>query len=645
MSGLNGVLNNALTGLQAYRAALNTVSENVSNATTPGYARRAPELAALFQGPQQLSGTGVSITDITRISSSFANTRLRAAMSGKGMADAVVSALTTLQGNFPSSGGISQALNQFFSDAKTLSTKPADPPTRQTLIADGQQLAGAFQDVAGNIRDSLNGLSQSALQLTDQVNQVLGQLAELNQQLRNSGGKNINTLLDNQQQALQGLAKLINARVIRHANGTVRLSVRGQVLIDSSGATTLKLAQAADGSLELQMPNGHVLDPSSTSGQLGGTMLAWTQSNTQLQALNRMATVTSWLVNAQQAQGLNATGTQGAALFSLPTPSVVAQPTNAGTETLSASLTDATQLPPDGGPFTVSYNGTQWQASDQVSGKVTSLGAGPTLAFSGIQVTVSGGAPVVGDSFTVNPVYDAAAGMQMTTSDPNAIAAAAPYVSTAGVVSASGAVTDSNAGTGAVSSGTLSSAPSAGALTVPASYFGQSLQVTFTSPTTYQVQTTAGTVIATGTYSGTSGGAVDFAYPVGAAGGKYWQMNISGQPATGDTFTFSPGGVLSGANADALGQLASASSLVDGSLNDAWSYVTDSVGMATQSAQTSQSNAQATLQSAQSAQQAISGVSLDQQAGEMQLYTQAYQASAKAIATVNTLFQSLLNVA
>lgn len=644
MSGLNGVLNNALSGLEAYRTALNTVSENVSNANTAGYARRTTDLSALFQGPQQLSGTGVEVTGITRMTSSFANTRLRAAMAGQGMADTLVSALTTLQSNFPSQGGISQVLSQFFSDAKNLATQPQDLPTRQALISDGQALAASFQQVAGNITDSLHGLGTSAGQLATQANQLLGQLAQLNDQLRSGGGKNVNTLLDNQQQVLQNLSQLINVRVIRHANGTVRLSVRGQVLLDSAGATTLTIAQAADGSYQIQLPNGHSLDPAAASGQLGGTLLAWSQSHAQLQALNRMATITAWLVNSQQALGLNSYGSQGGALFTLPTPTITAMPGNSGTETLSAQLTNPTQLPADGGPYLVAYNGTQWQATDQASGKVTNLGSGSTLAFNGIQVNVTGGAPVAGDQFIVDPVYEAAAGMQMATTDPSAIAAAAPYVSTAGTISSTGTVTDTNAGTAAISAGSVVSTPSAGAFTVPSTYFGQALQVTFTSSSAYQVQTTSGTVIASGSYSSASGGAIDLAYPAGAAGGKYWEMTVSGQPAAGDTFTLSPGGALSGANADALGQLDSAPAVSGETLNDAWSAVTDSVGMAVQSAQASQSNAQATLQTAQAAQSSISGVSLDQQAGEMQLYTQAYQAAAKVIATTNTLFQSLLSV-
>lgn len=653
MAGLNGVLNTDLSGLEAYRAALNAVSENVSNATTPGYGRRTAELATQYQGAQQVSGTGVSVTGIKRIASQFADTRLRAATASQGRSDALVNALTTLQANFPAQGGIAQALSQFFSDAKSLATQPADQPARQTLISDGGQLAASFQQVAGNINDSLNNLSQSATELTQQANQLLQQLAQINQSLRSRGGENINSLLDNQQAALQKLAQLLGANVIRHSNGTIRLSVRGQVLLDAGGARTLTLKQTPGQPPQVQLPNGHTLSPDAASGKLGGTLTAWAQSQAQLQNVNRMATVTAWLINGQQALGLNSSSQQGAALLTMPTPSVVAQPGNTGTETLSAQITDATQLPQNGGPYLLSYNGAQWQATNQASGKQFSVGSGPTLSFKGLQVTVSGAAPSAGDSFVVNPVRGAAAGLAMTTTDPGSIAAAAPYVATAGTIAANGTVTDSNAGSLQVAAGKVTGSPAATALQVPAQVpagtgstysFGDPLQLVFTSPTAYQVQTPAGTVIASGSYSASNGGAVAVAYPSGAAGGQYWQMSVNGQPAAGDTFTLTPGGSQSGENADALGQLNAATVVQGGSLNDAWSYVTGGVGTAVKSAQTSQSNAQASVQSAKSARNSVSGVSLDNQAAQLQLYTQAYQASAKAIATVNQLFQSLLSV-
>lgn len=641
MSGLTSVLDVSLSGIEAYQAALNTVSENISNVSTPGYAQRSPLLVTSFEGGGQAAGTGVEVSGIERISSQFADTRLRAANSAKGYNDTLAAALNTLQGNFPAQGGVMGALDQFLSDAKALSTQPDNAPARQTLFADGQQLAGSFQQTASNILDAQKGLVSSGTQLAGQVNQILGQLDTLNGQLRSSAGGSTNSLLDNQSQLLQQLSGVLGYNVIRYGNGTVRLSVNGQVLLDQAGARTVTLSTGPNQPPQLLVSGGQPLNANVVGGQLGGTIAALDQSEALLQNLNRMAAVTAGAINTQQSLGLTPTGAQGQALLTQPAPTVSASPLNTGTETVTASLQDASQLPADGGPYTLRYTGAQWQAVDQASGEVQNLGSGPTLTFSGLQVTVAG-APAAGDQFTLDPVAGAAEGMAITSTDPNAIAAAAPYVATTGTVDAQGNVTDTNAGTATVGAGQVST-DTTGATLLPAGAFGQTLELVFTSATAYQVQTPSGTVLATSAYSASTGGTLAIPYPAGtAAAGSYWELPISGAPAPGDTLTLEAGGSQSGENADALGHLGTAAA-VSGGLEGAWAQVTGAVGSAASLALSAQANATTNASNAKAAQQSISGVSLDDQAGKLQFYAEAYQAAAKAVSMAGQLFQSLLN--
>lgn len=642
MSGLSNVLDVSVTGLDAYHTALNTVSENISNANTPGYAQRSTQLATNFEGPGQSAGTGVLVQGVSRATSRLANTQLRAANADQGYATALSSALNALQVNFPSQGGISAALGQFLTDAQNLAVRPADAASRQVLLADGQQLAGSFQQTAGNMQSSIQGLTQSGTDLAKQVNQILGQLATVNTQLRSSPSNSVNGLLDNQSQLLQSLSGLLGFNAVRYANGTVRLAVDGQVLLDPAGAHSVTFSMSPGATPQLLVAGGHALRAASVSGQLGGTFGAIVQSQAQLQNVDWMAAQTADAVNTQQALGLNATGSQGQPLFTTTAPSVVAAAANTGGETLQAVLQNPAALPDGGGPYTLDYNGSHWQATNLATGETDDLGNSSVLSFDGLQVTVSGGAPQAGDAFTLNPVAGSANAMRFTATSADAIAAAAPYVATAGSVSASGAVTDTNAGNASLGAGTVTANPGS-ATVVPGSTFGEPLQVTFTSPTAYTITSTSGTVVASGSYSAASGGNIAMAYPAGsAAAGSYWTIPISGAPASGDTFTLETGGSQSGANADALGQLGNASQLPDGGLTSAWAKVTGDMGTAAASANNALSNANTNASAASAAQQAVSGVSLDEQAADMQLYSQAYQAAAKAISTVDQLFQSLM---
>ncbi|HEX7326798.1 MAG TPA: hypothetical protein VF292_15830 [Rhodanobacteraceae bacterium] len=641
MSGLNGVLEVSLSGVEAYNTALNTVSENISNATTPGYAQRAPLLVTRFDsGVADGAGTGVAVSGVERMTNAFADTRLRAALAEQGASQTLASAMNTLQGNFPSSGGIAGALGQFLSDASALATQPDNGPARQTLFADAQQLAGSFQQTANNISDGAKGSLTSAQALVQQVNQILGELGKINDQLR-SGTTSNNGLLDNQSQLLQQLSGVLGFNLIRHGNGTVRLSVNGQVLLDQAGPHTVSLSTPPGQPPQLAVSGGQAIPASALSGQVGGTLAAVEQSQTLLQGLNRMAAVTAAAVNTQQALGLTPGGTQGQPLFAEPAPTVFANPVNTGSATLTATLQDADQLPTNGGPFTLRYTGSQWQAVNQANGKLQSLGDGTTLTFSGMTVTVSGTA-AAGDTFTVNPIDGAASGMTVAASDPGAIASAVPYVATAGSVGPTGIVTDTNTGSASVGAG-ATAASSTGSIVVPAADFGQPLQLTFPSATTYQITNASGAVVSSGAYSAASGATIAVAYPAGSdAAGQFWTMPVSGAPAAGDTFTLQTGGPQSGGNADALGQLGTEAA-VAGGLDGAWAQVTGAVGTMASIANSAQTNAATSVSNAQTAQQSISGVSLNAQAGQLQLYAQAYQASAQAIAAVGTLFQSLLS--
>ena len=76
---MTGILNTAISGLQAYQAALNTTSHNIANVGTEGYSRQKVELNARL--PQSFGnysiGQGVEMTDVYRVFDTFTNTNIR----------------------------------------------------------------------------------------------------------------------------------------------------------------------------------------------------------------------------------------------------------------------------------------------------------------------------------------------------------------------------------------------------------------------------------------------------------------------------------------------------------------------------------------------------------------------------------------
>ncbi|GAB0116678.1 FlgK family flagellar hook-associated protein [Acidisoma sp. 7E03] len=647
MSGLIGAIDIAQTGVQAFEQGIATVSQNVANQTTVGYAVQSVATTTLVNHTPGSPGNGVQ-SAISRAADAFAAGVLRNATSAAQAASVSSTALTNISNAVTNNGNVQSRINQFFLDMSTLAGSPTSAAQRQTVLSDAQTVSGAFQSATASIQTVQSGAVTALQGNVSQVNGLLAQLASINKGLVTS--PNNPGLLDQQEAALGSLSNLLPVNVVSlGGSGQVMVAAGGTVLLNQAGAQSLTL-NAGTPSTAPSITVGTGKSPltvEAEDGQIGANLAAWQSGAAAQQSLNGLAVVFASEVNTAQAQGLTPSGAQGAALFSIPAPSVTAAVSNGGTAAVTAQISDPASLPADGGPFTLTYSSSGgWTALDQASQQSYTLGTGSSLSFAGMTLSVSG-APANGDSFQLDPAPAAASAISVATADVNAIAAADPYVGTPGQLQANGTVVNSNGGTLSTGSSSVTASPASGATTIPASYFGQSLQLVFTSATNFNVTTTAdpSTVITSGSLSGTNPTTtLAIAYPsTSAAAGTYWQLPVSGSPVAGDVLTLTTGGSGSGSNATRMQSLWTAGQgTSQGSMQQAFVNLTSDLG--TQANQATQIKAATTAQvtTATTNLQAVAGVDLNQQAVLLTQYQQAFQASAQVIASVRTMFQSLL---
>ncbi len=640
MSGLTGAINTALTGLKLFEAGISTVSNNLANANTPGYAAETVDAKTAAAGPGQ-PGLGVQAPQILRTPSGLAAAQLRTANAAGQAAAGLATTLTGLSNALTNNGDVQSALNQFFQDISTLAANPASTAQRQTILGDAQTVVSSFQNAAGGLGSVTTGATQTLSQSVASANQLLTQLGQINKNL--IATPNDPSLLDQQQAALNTLSGLIGVNALPQPNGSIVLAAGGTVLLDQSGPQLIAITNSTPPTLTAGT-NATPLAAGETDGVIGGSLAAIAAGNAALQSLNNFAAGFATAVNATQAAGLTPTGAQGGPLFSVPAPSVSPAAANTGTAIATAQIASTSALPTDGGPFLFTYNGaTSWTAIDQSSGQ-SFTGNGTPPNFFGISLSLSGG-PNAGDAFSVNPAPNAAAGIAAAATSPADIAAADPYAATPGTLQANGSILDSNAGSIIAGADTVSATPPSNAAIVPASVYGQSLQLTFTSPTSYSIASTTApsTPLVTGSFSATSGGTVAVAYPSGPAAGQYWQLPISGTPATGDVLTLTPGGPDSGSNATRLAALFTAPATISGgTLQNTIIGLGTGLGANAQAAQQTATATAAQVTTATTNLQNTTGVSTDQQAVTLTQYEQAYQAAAQAISAASKMFQSLL---
>ena len=667
MSGVSGLINTSLTGLQAAQQALQVTGNNIANVNTPGYSQEnviQSTTSPSFLGGQ-FYGNGTQISEVQRLYSSFLQGQVWSASAGSSGASTLSQGLQQVLGVL-NNGNVSTQIQQFFSGAAQVAANPSDIPSRQALLGDAQTLSSTFQSLGQQLDSIGQGINQQMQQSVSSINQLSSQIAKLNQQIANSAGLGNgqpNNLLDQRDQLLTQLNSQVGVQVVRQNNSQINVFLsNGQVLVAGNQAFSLQTQPSHYNQQNLDVAyvgsqGSADITKNLTGGVLGGLLQLRSQSLQPAEnGLGLLADGLAAAVNAQQAQGLTLQGSSGSALFQTGPVQVFANSQNSSgglAAVISGSIGPTANL--TGSDYLLSKTSGGWQLADANTGNVLATTSGTvssgttTLNFSGqgFSLQVSG-TVATGDRYLVEPTRLGATGMQTVLTDPSQIAAASLYVGSPGSLS-SGSLVNTNAGNMTLSAGQYVRTSGTGAVVLSGLAFPlPNLELQFaagaSSGSAGFTISAGGSTLASGTVAlGSSGTAIDIAYPNNPPGG-YYQMTLSGTlVGKGDTFTLSPGGAGSNGNAQQLAALATQGIFAGG--NNANAQAAQLLSQVSTQANQAQSTAQAqsaVLSSAQSAQQSYSGVNLDQEAANLILYQQAYQAAAKAISVGNTLFQSLI---
>ncbi|HWJ34478.1 MAG TPA: flagellar hook-associated protein FlgK [Steroidobacteraceae bacterium] len=624
MSDVFGI---SVSALQAFQSAISVTSNNIANANTPGYARESIDLtSAAPQANGVLSvGNGVVVNGISRTFSQATANQLNASQSSLGQLTALQSyssQIDNLVGT--TAGGLSTAVQGFYSAWSDVANSPTSTATRQALLGKAQSVASTFQSTSSQL-DALNtDINSRITSDVQQINTLGASISTLNKQIivstAQSGGQVPNDLIDQRDQLVSNLSKLTGITTTTDSNGSLNVFVgNGQPLVLQGNTTTLTTVPNQFDASQLEVStstsSGNVISSQITSGDLGGLLAARSQVvNPAKNQLGQIATAFTETVNSQQNAGLDLTGKLGTNLFSVGAPLATASSKNTGGATATVSVASVGALTAN--DYVLSYKGGAYSLTNAADGSAVSFSGSGTsaspLTADGLSIVLSA-TPASGDQFLIQPTAQAAGSISSVITDPSQIAAA-------GAVQTSPA--SANTGTSTISSGTVVNAANANLLTTAT--------IQFTTPTTYSIN-----------------GAGSYTY---AAGGNItqngWQVQISGVPAAGDSFTVQSNAGATGDNRNALLGASQQTLPVLGngtiSVNGAVSALVTGIGSQAQQINTAQTAQTAVNSQAVSNQQSVSGVNLDEEAAKLLQWQQAYQAAAKALQIGSSLFQSLL---
>lgn len=273
---LSSALASAASGLVSTARSAQTVSNNVANALTPGYAAREVVLTSALLG-------GVVVADVTRRESLSLLTDRRMAEAGAAGEQARSQSLakvTDLVGAANNPASLSGRVAAFASSLSEAASLPSSDQRLGKVLATAKGLVSHINRAGEGIQAERLAADRGIGEAVDTLTQSLARIDRLNREIVKQGalGQDVNSLKDERRLAVDAIAALVPVREFPRENGRIGLITEtGQVLlIDSPAEITFSPAGAMtpDAALSGLTIDGRPVDTANPNGPVAGGQIA-----------------------------------------------------------------------------------------------------------------------------------------------------------------------------------------------------------------------------------------------------------------------------------------------------------------------------------------------------------------------------------
>ena len=362
--------------MSVFEKQLTISSNNVGNASTPGYVRQSLSLQALPVDPVGGLAGGVAAGPVQDARDIYAEQSVQRAVTSLGTWEQQAATLSQLEGGFDITGqsGIPSALNKLYQSFASWATTPGDNTVRQSVLDSAQSVADAFHQQSTALSQASQDADSQLRNLVDQVNTLAKQLRQDN--VERSGTQSNAALEANVYSTLEQLSELVPITTLKEPDGSMTVLLAGQTpLVVGENQYDISAKIAVPDTPPPANPSGPpsagVIDSSGNDvtaiikqGKIGGLLYARNTvlagivgDSSQPGSLNRLAQAVADRVNGLLTSGYSDAGpppTWGVPIFSydLTNPANVAQ-----TLTFDSTVQPNQLAAIDPGPPSVS-NGT-----------------------------------------------------------------------------------------------------------------------------------------------------------------------------------------------------------------------------------------------------------------------------------------------
>jgi flagellar hook-associated protein 1 FlgK len=268
-----------ISGLNAAQAGLDVIGNNIANAATEGYHRQRVELTPSAYGETVAGyiGAGVDVAGVTRLIDELLEREIVRQESANGQVAQELSTLSSVEttlGEFAEGSGLNATIDGFFDALRGLAAHPLEQVWRNETVNAAETLASEFRWLGASLRGLEDQIALEARNTVDTINAMIAQIAELNANVQASavGQGQANNLRDRRDQLVLELAGLVGIDVQQREYGVVDISVAGLPLVTGSLTTPLQIQRQADQSLAVFTSGREGCRLDVQGGRLGGLL-------------------------------------------------------------------------------------------------------------------------------------------------------------------------------------------------------------------------------------------------------------------------------------------------------------------------------------------------------------------------------------
>jgi flagellar hook-associated protein 1 FlgK len=307
----------ALSGLTAAQKSLDIVGNNIANAATEGYHRQRVNLTPAYSSQQGsvFIGGGVKVEDVSRMIDNLLEVeieRQKSTLSQTTQESATLQTIENVFGEFLSDNtGLGAAIDDFFNSLRDLASYPSDPIWQNQAVSSAETLANQFRIIGSFLADMDNQLRLEIDSAVETINGLTSQTASLNdniQKIEISGNK-ANNLSDTRDNNIAKLAELVGLQKQDGEYGAVNVAIGALPVVLGTSGFQIKTGFDEDGNFGLAMEGSYEYTDEITGGKVGALLNLKNEILPQIvQDINLLAQTIMQKVNDAHVQGCGVFG-------------------------------------------------------------------------------------------------------------------------------------------------------------------------------------------------------------------------------------------------------------------------------------------------------------------------------------------------